>query len=323
VFEHGGVTGTAAADEAPPIPAEDTTVRAGRFTALDQARQLLARAQAQKAARVAEEEAASCARLAEEAASAHARPVTEAASVLTALPTLDTARSRTVVAPRTTETRVQQALDTATAERALPTLPAVSELLSGALRGGAVYSVRGSSALVMAMMAGPSAEGAWCGVVGMPSFGAEAARGLGVDLERLVLVPDPQHDWLSVVAALVDALTVVVVRPPGEVTSGEASRLSARLRTRGAMLIAVGSWPGSEARLEVQANTWSGLGAGEGHLTARQATIAVTGRGAAVRPQQHQLWLPALDGTIRPVEEAAADGTGRPVGDGWLQEAVG
>jgi hypothetical protein len=323
VFEHGGVTGTAAADEAPPIPAEDTTVRAGRFTALDQARQLLARAQAQKAARVAEEEAASCARLAEEAASAHARPVTEAASVLTALPTLDTARSRAVVAPRTTETRVQQALDTATAERALPTLPAVSELLSGALRGGAVYSVRGSSALVMAMMAGPSAEGAWCGVVGMPSFGAEAARGLGVDLERLVLVPDPQHDWLSVVAALVDALTVVVVRPPGEVTSGEASRLSARLRTRGAMLIAVGSWPGSEARLEVQANTWSGLGAGEGHLTARQATIAVTGRGAAVRPQQHQLWLPALDGTIRPVEEAAADGTGRPVGDGWLQEAVG
>ncbi|MGC4942973.1 hypothetical protein [Kribbella sp. DT2] len=309
------MTGTAAADEAPPIPAEDTTVQAGRITALDQARQLLARAQAQKAARTAEKEA-----------SALARPATVAeAAGLTALPTLDTARSRTVAAPRTTETRVQQALDTASTERSLPTLPAVSELLSGALRGGAVYSVRGSSALVMAMMAGPSAEGAWCGVVGMPSFGAEAARGLGVDLERLVLVPDPQHDWLSVVAALVDALTVVVVRPPGEVTSGEASRLSARLRTRGAMLIAVGSWPGSEARLEVQANAWSGLGAGEGHLTARQATVAVTGRGAAVRPQRHQLWLPALDGTIRPVEESAADKS-RPVGDrtaGWLQEAVG
>lgn len=283
MFEHRGVTGTAAADEAPPIPAEDTTVQAGPITALDQARQLLARAQAQKAAREAD-----------------ARPVP---------------------APRTTETRVQQALDTATTERALPTLPAVTELLSGSLKGGAVYSVRGSSALVMAMMAGPSAEGAWCGVVGMPSFGAEAARALGVDLERLVLVPDPQHDWLSVVAALVDALTVVVVRPPGEVTSGEASRLSARLRTRGAMLIAVGSWPGSEARLEVQANAWSGLGAGEGHLTARQATIAVTGRGAAVRPQQHQLWLPALDGTVRSVEEIATE---RPEGEtGWLQEAVG
>jgi hypothetical protein len=224
---------------------------------------------------------------------------------------------RAVPAPRTTETRVQQALDTAGTDRALPTLPAVSDLLSGAaLRGGSVYSVRGSTALVMAMMAGPSADGAWCGVVGMPSFGAEAARGIGVDLERLVLVPDPERDWLSVVAALVDALTVVVVRPPGEVTSGEASRLSARLRTRGGLLIAVGSWPGSEARLEVQGNTWTGLGSGEGYLTGRQATVAVTGRGAAVRPREHQLWLPAVDGSIcsvQPAEELP----------GWQQEAVG
>jgi hypothetical protein len=259
-----------------------------RVTALDQARTLLARAKEQKAARLlqASEEAV--------------------------------APAPTVLAPRTTETRVQQALDTATVDRALPTLPAVADLLPGAvLRGGAVYSVRGSTALVMAMMAGPSAEGAWCGVVGMPSFGAEAARGLGVDLDRLVLVPEPERDWLSVVAALVDALTVVVVRPPGEVTPGEASRLSARLRTRGAMLIAVGSWPGSEARLEVQANTWTGLGEGEGYLTGRQATIAVTGRGAAVRPQLHQLWLPAPDGSIRRTESA------RPLEDPARWEAVG
>jgi hypothetical protein len=258
-------------------------------TALDQARTLLARAKEQKAARLRE--------------------------------TSDEVVAPTVLAPRTTETRVQQALDTATVDRALPTLPAVSDLLSGAvLRGGSVYSVRGSTALVMAMMAGPSAEGAWCGVVGMPSFGAEAARGLGVDLERLVLVPDPERDWLSVVAALVDALTVVVVRPPGEVTPGEASRLSARLRTRGAMLIAVGSWPGSEARLEVQASTWTGLGEGEGYLTGRQATVAVSGRGAAVRPQQHQLWLPAADGSIRSVQPTEST---RSLEDPAQWEAVG
>ncbi len=114
--------------------------------------------------------------------------------------------------------------------------------------------------------------------------------------------PIPEHDWLNVVAALVDALTVVVVRPPGEVTPGEASRLAARLRTRGAMLIAVGSWPGSEARLEVESNTWTGLGVGEGMLTARQATVVVTGRRAAVR-RRHRLWLPGPDGTIRSVAE--------------------
>jgi hypothetical protein len=259
-----------------------------RVTALDQARTLLARAKEQKAARLLQ--------MSEEAV------------------------APTVLAPRTTETRVQQALDTATVDRALPTLPAIADLLPGAvLRGGSVYSVRGSTALVMAMMAGPSAEGAWCGVVGMPSFGAEAARNLGVDLDRLVLVPDPERDWLSVVAALVDALTVVVVRPPGEVTPGEASRLSARLRTRGAMLIAVGSWPGSEARLEVQANAWTGLGEGEGYLTGRQATIAVTGRGAAVRPQLHNLWLPASDGTIRPINPAES---ARPLEDPTRWEAV-
>ena len=224
---------------------------------------------------------------------------------------------RVVPAPRTTETRVQQALDTASVDRVLPTLPAVSELLAGAgLRGGSVYSVRGSTALVMAMMAGPSAEGAWCGVVGLPSFGAEAARGLGVDLDRLVLVPDPEHDWLNVVAALVDALTVVVVRPPGEVTPGEASRLAARLRTRGAVLISVGSWPGSEARLEVESNSWTGLGAGEGLLAARQATVVVTGRRAAVRPRRHQLWLPGPDGAIRSAETVRS-------APRWQEEAVG
>jgi len=169
----------------------------------------------------------------------------------------------------------------------------------------------------MAMMAGPSAGGAWCGVVGLPTFGAEAAREHGIDLERLVLVPGPERDWLGVVAALVDALTVVVVRPPGEVTPGEASRLAARLRSRGAVLIAVGSWPGSEARLEVQRNSWAGLGRGDGHLRARQATVAVTGRGTAVRPRQHRLWLPAPDGSIRSVEVA---GGSQPT---WQQKAVG
>ncbi|WP_433168704.1 hypothetical protein [Kribbella sp. CA-247076] len=226
---------------------------------------------------------------------------------------------RVVPAPRTTEARVQQALDTAGVDRMLPTHPAISELLAGAgLRSGSAYSVRGSSALVMAMMAGPSAEGAWCGVVGLPSFGAEAARGLGVDLDRLVLVPEPDHDWLNVVAALVDALTVVVVRPPGEVTPGEASRLAARLRTRGAVLIAVGSWPGSEARLEVESSSWTGLGSGEGLLTARQATVTVTGRRAAVHQRRHHLWLPGPDGSIRSVDPTSTSNLTH-----WQEEAVG
>lgn len=283
VFEHEEVTGRAASLDRPAGgPDETAAAPTTRITALDQARSLLARAREQKAAR--------------------------------------TATAPVVVAPRTTETLVQQALDTAGTDRALATLPAVADLLpGGALHGGSAYSVRGSMALVMAMMAGPSADGAWCGVVGLPTFGAEAAHELGVDLERLVLVPEPDRDWLSVVAALADALTVVVVRPPGQVTPGEASRLAARLRSRGAVLISVGSWPGSEARLEVQDTSWVGLGTGTGHLVARQATVAVTGRGSAVRPREHRLWLPAVDGRIRSVHPVDPAGT-TPA---WQQEAVG
>ncbi|GAA1159156.1 hypothetical protein GCM10009630_66610 [Kribbella jejuensis] len=261
-----------------------------RVTPLDQARLLLAQAKARKAA-------------AEESKEVRLASVGSRAPAVA---------------------RVQQALDTAGVERELPTHPAVRELLAGAgLRGGSAYSVRGSAALVMALMAGPSADGAWCGVVGVPSFGAEAARGLGVDLERLVLVPDPGREWLSVVAALVDALTVVVVRPPGEVTPGEASRLAARLRTRGAMLIAYGSWPGSEARFEIESSVWSGLGDGEGLLTARRATVAVSGRRAAVRARKHELWLPAADGEIRTADPAAeapaVDGPATAAVDGWAE----
>jgi hypothetical protein len=278
VFEHGVMTGNAASED--------------RVTALDHARLLLARAKAQKKA--ADD------------------PVDEGDEVAGAEVRLASVGGARVPSAA----RVQQALDTAGVDRELPTHPAVSELLAGAsLRGGSVYSVRGSAALVMALMAGPSAEGAWCGVVGVPSFGAEAARGLGVDLERLVLVPDPGREWLSVVAALVDALTVVVVRPPGDVTPGEASRLAARLRTRGAMLIAYGSWPGSEARFEIESNTWTGLGDGEGLLTARRATVAVTGRRAAVRAR-HDLWLPGPDGTIRSAEPAEAPGRQEK----WVEE---
>ena len=309
VFEHGVMTGTSTAGQA------------GRVTALDRARMLLAQVQAGKAQDAPVTDSPdSPARLASVASfDPDSRHDLDPDPATLEAPTPPTARLASITGfdTRVTETRMQQALDTAGVDRELPTLPAVSELLAGAgLRGGSAYSVRGSAALVMALMAGPSAEGAWCGVVGLPSFGAEAARGLGVDLERLVLVPDPGHDWLNVVAALVDALTVVVVRPPGEVTPGEASRLAARLRTRGALLIAYGSWPGSEARLEVESNTWTGLGDGEGLLTARQATVVVTSRRAAVR-RRHQLWLPGPDGTIRSAE-IVHDEARR-----WQEEAVG
>jgi hypothetical protein len=182
------------------------------------------------------------------------------------------------------------------------THPALSGLLQ--LQTGATYGVAAAS-LAALLMAGPSADGAWCAVVGAPEFGLEAAAATGVDLSRVVAVPDPGPLWLEVVAALVDVLGLVVVRPPASVSRApsakDASRLAARLRTRGSILVVWGDWPRCEARLGLVDAEWQGVGAagGHGHLQARQATVAVQrGTAPAVR---RRLWFPDSDLTVREV----------------------
>ena len=136
--------------------------------------------------------------------------------------------------------------------RALPTNPALADLLpGGALAAGSAYSVIDSTTLALSLLQGPSAAGAWCAVVGMPDLGVEAAAGLGIDLERLVLVPHPGEQWLSVVSALVDVVSIMLVRPPVRdgrvrITDGSASKLASRLRQREAVLVSLGDWPGAQ-----------------------------------------------------------------------------
>ncbi len=176
--------------------------------------------------------------------------------------------------------------------RSIPTHPAFAELLpGGSLLAGASYSVENSLTLLMALLAGPSAAGSWCGVVGIPEFGIEAAAGFGIDLDRLALVPHPGEHWLTVAAALADVLTVVVVRPSKRASDGAVARLAARIRQRGATLIVLGTWPQSEAMLSLSESRWGGIGSGHGYLAERQATVTVTSR-AGGRPRSGRLWLP-------------------------------
>lgn len=162
----------------------------------------------------------------------------------------------------------------------LPTHPALAGLVR--LRAGAAYEV-GSLGLAIALMAGPSAAGAWSAVVGIGDLGLEAAAEAGVTLERMVLVPEPGEQWAEVVASLVEVSTVVVLRPPGRVGEGVASRLAARLRKQSAVLVAWGPWPRPEARLSVASSAWSGLGRGHGRLRSRDAVVAVRRGGGPVR----------------------------------------
>ncbi|MBN9212536.1 MAG: hypothetical protein BGO45_12490 [Microbacterium sp. 71-36] len=184
----------------------------------------------------------------------------------------------------------------------LPTHPAFTSLLpGGGLRSGSAYAIARSMSLLLALMARPSQDGAWCGVVGMPELGAEAAEKYGLDLDRLVFIPDPGPRWLAVTATIAEVLPVVAVRPPvGANTAragAEATRLAARLRDRGTVLLVQGPWPQAEAVIDVADPRWAGLGQGHGYLAGRELTVSVSSKRTPTARRARML-LPAADGSI-------------------------
>jgi hypothetical protein len=162
----------------------------------------------------------------------------------------------------------------------------------GSLRRGSAYTVDNSTSLIMAILGAATRDGSWSAVVGLADFGAEAAIGFGLDLERLVLVPDPGEHWLAVTAALVDVLPLVVVRPERTVGDADVTRLGARLRQTGCTLLVAGAWPQSEAALRVTDTRWDGLGDGHGALSGRDLTVDVRGRAGSTRVRSERLRLP-------------------------------
>lgn len=201
------------------------------------------------------------------------------------------------------------------ARQGVPVLPGLTGLLpGGVLPAGTVCSIDGSVALAMALAAQASGDGGWCGVVGVPEFGAEAAAELGLELSRVAVAPDPGGHWLTVLDAMADSLGLVIVRPPEQVTSAMAARVGARLRARGSVLLALGDrWPGAGLRFQVSASSWTGAREGAGHLTSRRVQVRVHGRGGAVRAREHEVWLPDRSGRVHPVESVAAVESVRPV----------
>ena len=182
----------------------------------------------------------------------------------------------------------------------------------GGLRRGSTVVVQpgpapGATTLALALVASASQTGSWCAVVGLPALGLVMAAGLGVSLERLALVPDPGSRWPAVAAALVDAVDIVLIQAGQRYRPGEARRLAARARERGAVLVPVGDgWSESaDLRLTVTAGAWQGLGQGHGHLRARPAMVAASGRGAAAQERRVQLWLPGPSGSVEGYDGSA------------------
>lgn len=187
----------------------------------------------------------------------------------------------------------------------LPVDPALAPVLPDGLRRGTTVEVTGSLSLLLALLGAASADGAWCALVGFAQLSAEAADEYGIVLPRLAVVPSGDRQWATAVGALIDAVDVVATRVPRRLAPGEARRLAARARTRDAVLVAFGGWPGSDVRLAVTSGPWAGIGRGYGRLRARRVAVTATGRGRAARPRAAQLWLPAAAGGVEPAEPLA------------------
>ncbi|WP_374201940.1 hypothetical protein [Actinokineospora sp. PR83] len=174
------------------------------------------------------------------------------------------------------------------------TLPLRADLAAlfpwGGLRRGGTVVVHRSTALLLALLAEATGAGSWGAVVGLPRLGVVAAAELGVQVERLALVPAPGAELGAVVAALLDGFDVVAVAAP-RVADALARRLSARARGRKAVLLSLGAWPGAEVELRSEGDRWWGLGSGHGHLRGRTTLVRAGGRGAATRPVQRFITL--------------------------------
>ena len=203
--------------------------------------------------------------------------------------------------------------------RLLPVVaPLAGVVPAGGLRRGTTVAVAagvGSTSLLLALLAGASAAGAWAGVIGRPELGLVAAAEAGVALERLALVPYPGGDLVAVASALLDGLDLVAV-PSRGLRAGDRQRLAARARQRGAVLLPLGPWPGADAELACTQVRWRGVGeaaqGGAGRLRARRVCVEVRGRGLAPGGRGARLLVPGPEGRAAGLSDAELPDVGDP-----------
>jgi hypothetical protein len=185
-------------------------------------------------------------------------------------------------------------------DRAVPLPGALGDLVPGAsVARGSVVRVTGrpgagATTVGFELAAAVTALGEWAAAVETDaSFGPLAAADVGVALERFAVVRRvPPARWATVVAALLDGVSLVLAEVPRGVGLGDARRLEARARERESVLVVAETrgavWPGSVAcTLHAAGSTWDDLGAGA--LEMRRVRVEAGGRGAATRPRIGEL----------------------------------
>ena len=174
------------------------------------------------------------------------------------------------------------------AERLLPVPDSLAGLFpEGGLVRGRTVACEGSAAttLAMSLVASALAAGSWLAMVDLPTVGLDAARELGIPLERVVAVHTGDdlaraRRWPEVVAAAADGFDIIIARAPDGVAPSVARTVATRIRQRGAVLVLLGD-PAAipvDGALRGSTVSWAGLGDGHGHLRERRLTVDASGR---------------------------------------------
>ena len=181
-------------------------------------------------------------------------------------------------------------------ERLRPVAEPLGELLpGGGLRRGTVVSVEGTGAtgatsLGFTLAAAATRTGEWAAAVDLHgTHGMEAAAAAGVALERFPIVRNVTPDrWATVVAALLDGITLVLAEVPCHARAGDVRRLVARARERDAVLVALPApgapWSGDASlRITSEGGAWADASRDAGSIGGRVVRVRVGGRGEAAR----------------------------------------
>ena len=147
------------------------------------------------------------------------------------------------------------------AARASPSCPPSPTCCpNGGLRPGSMVSITGIGATSLALgLIAEASKTSWTACVGMPELGLAAGEELGVDLDRLVVVPDPKDRGRTSSPRSSTRSTSSLAHPPRHAHRTQARPDACASATPSSSPSA--QWPDSDVRLEGAARTWRGIGA--------------------------------------------------------------
>lgn len=198
------------------------------------------------------------------------------------------------------------------AEQILP-IPEIfhSIVPGGGLQRGWTTRVEGDSsarAFAWAMLSEVTTAGGWIATVDVSGISLEAAREVGVAIERVLIVTSPDRSsWSATIGALIGAVDVIVFGAPRHrVQPREYRRMASRCRERGTVLVELAS--ANEGQLQydvtfdVEPIAWRGLGQGFGRLQSRDLDVSATGRRMRGGTRHGRFEIPAADGTLKVID---------------------